>query len=171
MPGSKRPVGLLTTGAVVLAAALFPSSAPAQAPAQAPATTLTASGQASTAPEPENRRSETSIRKAVEAAEADALPKAVADAKSHAAALATAAGVTLGPLVAISDAPATGYPFYFGYATFPNGRFCGTVRRTRTVVRNGVRRRVSAGTRRTCRIPPQITASVQLTYAVTVPAT
>ena len=35
--------------------------------------------------------------------------------------------------------------------TFPNGRYCGQVRRTRTVVRNGVRRRVSAGTRR--RVP------------------
>jgi hypothetical protein len=151
---------------VALAVALLPSPARAQAPA----TTLTASGLAQVAPKPENPRSETSIRAAVEAAEASALPKAVADAKEHAAALATAAGVTLGALVSIADAPTNSFPYYYSFGTFPNGHFCGTVRKTRIVVRDGKRRRVSAGTRRVCRVPPQIFSAVQLTYAISPPA-
>ena len=162
MPG--RPVGLIATAAVVLAAALFPAAVSAQTPA---ATTLTAAGTGQTAPKPDDRKSESSIREAVEAAEAAALPKAVAEAKTHAVALAAAAGLTLGALISISDAPSNSYPFYYGLPTFPNGHYCGNVRRFKTVVRDGKRRRVSAGTRRTCRIPPQVVSSVQLTYAVT----
>ena len=163
MPAAKRPVGLIVTGAVVLAAALFPAAASAQAPA----TTLTAAGVGQSAPKPDDRKSESSIREAVEAAEAAALPKAVAEGKAHAVALAAAAGLTLGALISISDAPANTFPYYYQLPTFPNGHYCGNVRRTKTVVRNGVRRRVSAGTRRLCRIPPQVFSSVQLTYAVT----
>ncbi|HEY6888117.1 MAG TPA: hypothetical protein VI300_10070, partial [Solirubrobacter sp.] len=161
MPG--RPVGLIVTGAVVLAAALLPAAASAQAPA----TTLTAAGTGQSAPKPDDRKSESSIREAVEAAEAAALPKAVVEAKSHAVALAAAAGLTLGALISISDAPSTSFPFYYGLPGFPNGHYCGNVRRFKTVVRNGKRRRVSAGTHRVCRIPPQVVSSVQLTYAVT----
>jgi hypothetical protein len=36
-----------------------------------------------------------------------------------------------------------------------------------TVVRDGKRRRVSAGTHSVRRVPPQIVSSVQLTYAIT----
>jgi hypothetical protein len=60
-----------------------------------------------------------------------------------------------------------GGAYHYSFGTFPNGHFCGTVRKTRTVVRDGRRRRVSAGTRRVCRVPPQIVSSVQLTYAIT----
>ena len=91
----------------------------------------------------------------------------MADARAHATALAAAARLTLGALISISDAPPSPYFSIYGQlGTFPNGRYCGQVRRTRTVVRNGVRRRVSAGTRRVCRVPPQVVSSVQLTYAV-----
>ena len=166
MPSFKRAAQLIVTGAVVLAAGSLPQAALGQTSAP----TLTASGTASAAPEPQNRRSEASIRKAVAAAEAEALPTAVSEARAHATALAAAAGLTLGALISISDAPPTGFGFYPQLGTFPNGRYCGQVRRTRTVVRNGVRRRVSAGTRRLCRIPPQVFSSVQLTYAVSVPA-
>ena len=160
MPVSKRAAQLIAAGAVLLA---FPAGALAQTPPP----TLTASGSALAVPEPDNRRSETSIRAAVEAAEAEALPRAVADARAHATALAAAAGLTLGALISISDAPPSPYFSIYGQlGTFPNGRYCGQVRRTRTVVRNGVRRRVSAGTRRVCRVPPQVVSSVQLTYAV-----
>jgi hypothetical protein len=149
----------IVLGAVMLA---FPTGASAQATPP----TLTATGTASAAPDPDDPRSESSIRAAVEAAEASALPRAVADARAHATALAAAAGLTLGALVSISDAPVNPYSYYGQLGTFPNGRYCGRVRRTRTVVRDGVRRRVSAGTRRVCRVPPQVVSSVQLTYAV-----
>jgi hypothetical protein len=143
--------------------------AAAPAAAQQPATTLTANGIAQVKPDPQNRRSETSIRKAVTAATAEALPKAVANARAHAAELATAAGVTLGPLVNISDGQSNGFPFIYGQSgTFGDGRFCGQVRNSRTVVRNGVRRRVAGkGTHRVCRVPSQVYAAVSLTFSVT----
>ena len=110
-------------------------------------------------PDPENRKSDASIRKAVDEANAKALPKAIDNARAHAAELAKAAGVTLGPLITIADGPNGGYPFYFQQnGTFGNGHFCGKVRRPRTVVRNGVRRRVAAkGTHRVCRVPGRST--------------
>jgi uncharacterized protein YggE len=147
-------------------------AAAAPAHAQQPATTLTANGIGEAKPDPENRKSDASIRKAVAEANAQALPKAIDNARAHAAELATAAGVTLGPLIAIADGQNGGYPFYFQQnGTFGNGHFCGQVRRTRTVVRNGVRRRVAAkGTRRVCRVPGEIYAAVTLTFSVT-PAT
>ncbi len=159
MPLFKFARRLIALAAVMLA---FPAAASAQTTPP----TLTATGTASAVPDPANPRSEPSIRTAVEAAEASALPRAVADARAHATALAAAAGLTMGALISISDTAANPYPFYGPLGTFPNGRYCGRVRRTRTVVRDGVRRRVSAGTRRVCRVPPQVVSSVQLTYAV-----
>jgi uncharacterized protein YggE len=160
-----RVVPALSVSVVALAFAA--AAAPSQA--QQPAPTLTASGIGEVKPEPENRKSDASIRKAVEEANAQALPKAMDSARAHAADLATAAGMTLGPLIAISDTQNNGYPYYFVQnGTFGNGRFCGQVRNTRTVVRNGVRRRVAGkGTRRVCRVPPRIYASVSLTFSVT----
>jgi len=149
----------------LLALAAFAAS---PAHAQQPATTLTANGIGEAKPEPENRRSDASIRKAVAAANAKALPEAMANARAHAAELAAAAGVTLGPLVSISDSPNNGYGFFVQNGTFGNGHYCGKVRNTHTVVRNGVRRRVALkGTHRVCRVPAEIYATVSLTFSVT----
>ena len=106
----------------LLALAAFAAS---PAHAQQPATTLTANGIGEAKPEPENRRSDASIRKAVAAANAKALPEAMANARAHAAELAAAAGVTLGPLVSISDSPNNGYGFFVQNGTFGNGHYCG----------------------------------------------
>jgi uncharacterized protein YggE len=161
MPSITRFASL---AAVALIAMIVPSAASAQQPA-----TLTASGSAQVKPEPSNRKSEASIHQAVEAAETEALPKAIAEAREHANKLAAAAGVKLGALVSISDSPAPGYPFfYYGqYGTFGNGKFCGQVRNTRFVVRDGRRRRVAAkGTHKVCRVPPQVQASASVTFAI-----
>ena len=141
-------IALLAVGLLLL----VPAAASAQTPA-----TLTASGVGEADVSPADRNDEASIRAAVEAANAKALPLAIADARTRAAALATAAGVTLGPLVAISDSGQPNYgPFYLSRGTFGNGRFCGQVRNTRVVVRDGRRRRVRApGTHRVCRVPPE----------------
>jgi uncharacterized protein YggE len=150
--------------AVALAAMIAPSAASAQQPA-----TLTASGSAQVKPDLDNRKSEASIRQAVELAETEALPKAIAEARDRANKLAAAAGVKLGALVSISDAPAAGYPiFYYGqYGTFGNGKFCGQVRNTKFVVRDGRRRRVATkGTHKVCRVPPQVQASASITFAI-----
>ena len=164
MSNSRRAVPVSAIAALIVAAL------PAAAGAQQPPPTLTAQGSAQVKPEPRNRRDNASIKAAVEAAEAKAQPRAIAEARAHAAELAAAAGVTLGPLIGIADAPASGYPFFYTpqYGTFGNGRFCGQVRNTRTVVRNGVRRRVATkGTHKVCRVPPQVSSSVALTFSIT----
>jgi uncharacterized protein YggE len=149
---------------LTIATALLGVAAPA-ASAQAPPT-ITATGSATAKPDPTDRKSDSSIREAVEAANAKALPQAIAEAREHAGELATAAGMRLGALISIADAPATGYPFIYSFGTFGNGKFCGQVRNTHTVVRNGVRRRVAGnGTHKVCRVPPTVVASVSLTFA------
>jgi hypothetical protein len=152
---------ILVTVATAAVFGVVASTAAAQAPP-----TITATGAATAKPDPSNRKSDTSIREAVEAANAEALPKAIAEAREHAAELATAAGMRLGPLLSISDAPNAGYPFVYAFGAFGNGKFCGQVRNTHTVVRNGVRRRVAGkGTHKVCRVPATVVASVSLTFA------
>lgn len=157
---SKSMSLVAVAGALLLAA----PAAHAQAPA-----TLSSSGAAQADVKPENRRSERSIRAAVAAARAEALPKAITAAKARAQELATAAGVTLGAVVAISDAaPQSGfyYPPY-GYGTFGVDKYCGNVARYKTVRRNGRVRRVRIpGTRRVCRVPREITATATVTFAI-----
>jgi uncharacterized protein YggE len=145
---------------------LFAAALPAAADAQQP--TITATGQGEVKPEPKNRKIDVSIRKAVEVAHAAALPLAMADARANAAELATAAGLTLGPLVTIADAPQPGYPFIFSQqnGTFGNGHYCGKLRNFKTVVRSGARRRVVAkGTHTACRVPAEVYANVSLTFS------
>jgi hypothetical protein len=115
---------------------------------------------------PSDRKHEAPIRAAVEAAEAKALPRAIADARDKAANLARLAGLTLGPIVSISDAPSTPYGFYGFYGTFGPDRFCGTIR-TSVFKRNkaGKRVRVGSRTRHTCRVPQTVTSTVTATFA------
>src|SRR5438309_12066837 len=87
-----------------LALALTPGAAPAQD------RTVVSVGTGQVKVEPQDRTSNDSIAAAVKDAYAAALPKAIAEARDDAAALAGAAGVTLGELVSISNAPAQ--PFY-----------------------------------------------------------
>ena len=166
MPHRRQAVRVTVIGAALLFAAALPAAANAQQP------TITATGQGEVKPEPKNRKLDVSIRKAVEVAHAAALPLAIADARAKAAELAAAAGLTLGPLVSIADAPQPGYPFIFSQqnGTFGNGHYCGKVRNFKTVVRNGARRRVATkGTHTVCRVPPEVYANVSLVFS-TAPA-
>lgn len=151
---------------VAVASALL-VAAPA-AHAQAPGT-LSSSGIAEGTVKPENRNSETSIREAVAAARTQALPGAIANAKARAQELATAAGVKLGALVALTDAGSS-QPYYFspyGYGTFGIDKYCGQVPNYRTVTRDGKRRRVRVkGTHRVCRVPNRIVVTATVTYAI-----
>jgi hypothetical protein len=163
----QRAIGLAGTAAVAVLVLL-----PAPGQAQAPSTplTLTATGTGSVKPDPVDPHSDRSIRGAVDAAVAQALPLAVGDARAEAAALASATGVQLGPLVSVSDAPAPGYPFIFSpqNGTFGSGHFCGRQRNFKTVVgSNGSRRRVPLkGTHKVCRVPSTVQVSVSLTYVI-----
>jgi Protein of unknown function (DUF541) len=146
--------------------ALLPASAAAQQPA---GRTVAATGVASVKVKaPRDRTHEAPIRAAVEAAEAKALPHALADAHSKAAELAKLSGLTLGGVVSISDATASPYgPFGF-YGTFGPDRFCGTLR-TSVFKRgkDGKRHRVGSRTRHTCRVPATVTSTLTVTFAAT----
>jgi Protein of unknown function (DUF541) len=148
-------------------AVLLPASAVAQQPA--PGRTIEATGVASVkVVAPKDRTHEGPIRAAVEAAEEKALPRALADARSHAAELAKLSGLTLGGVESISDAPTSPYgPFGF-YGTFGPDRFCGTLR---TSVfkkgKDGKRHRVGTRTRHTCRVPSTVTSTLTVTFAAT----
>jgi hypothetical protein len=142
----------------------------AQAQQPAPARSVAAVGAASVKVKaPSDRKHEAPIRAAVEAAEAKALPRAIAEARSKAAELARLSGLTLGAVVSVSDAPTSPYGPYFGfYGTFGPDRFCGTIR-TSVFKRdkNGKRRRVGTRTRHTCRVPSTVTSTVSVTFAAT----
>jgi uncharacterized protein YggE len=152
-----------------LAVASLCVSSTAYAQSPAPERTVAAQGAASVkVVAPKDRAHEGPIRAAVEAAEAKALPRAIADARSKAAELARLSGLTLGPIVAISDGPSSPYgPFSGFYGTFGPDRFCGTVRSTvfRTDKQTGKRVRVGTRTRHTCRVPPTVTSTVTVTFA------
>ena len=148
---------------------LSASSAQAQTPA--PERTVAAQGVASVkVVAPEDRTHEGPIRAAVEAAEAKALPRAIAEARENASELARLAGLGLGPIVSISDAQSSPYgPFFGFYGTFGPDRYCGTVRTAvfRTDKKTGKRKRVGTRSRHTCRVRPTVTKSVTVTFAAT----
>ena len=156
-----KSVSLVTVAFALLA------TAPA-AHAQTPST-LSATGLAQADVKPENRNSETSIRAAVKAARGQALPLAIADGKRRAQELATAAGVTLGALVALSDSGGQNGYYYGPYVngTFGYDKYCGQVANTKTVTRNGRRVRVRVkGTHRVCRVPREVFATTTVTFAI-----
>jgi uncharacterized protein YggE len=157
--------------AAVLAAGVLVPAAGAQAPAVPPAKSVTTVGAATVSVKPDDRKSNSSIKEAVEAADTSARPKAIAAARERATELAQAAGLTLGAITAVSDAPTV--PFYGPYltpyglqGTFGPGKFCGTVRPVRRVRgSDGKTRTVRGKARRTCRVPPNVTVSVTVTFA------
>jgi hypothetical protein len=140
-----------------------------QAHAQTADRTVEAYGQATVVPKPRNAKSDASIAAAVKVAAATAVSQAVADAKVHAAELATAAGVTLGELLSIGNVPAPAFPFYSPFqnegGTFGDGKYCGKVTTGRRVVGKNGKARIVRKVRRVCRIPV-VTRQVELTYAI-----
>jgi hypothetical protein len=168
------PLALRTVVVVALFAFIagcLAAAASAQAPATTPERTLVASGLGSAKVTPKDRTSNASIVAAVEAAETKALPAALSDARDQATQLAAAAGVTLGPLVSLTNAGTAGGVFYGPYypstGSFGPGRYCGNIRtRSVTVGKDGKRHLGKLHTRRTCRIPPVVQRSVQLTFAL-----
>jgi uncharacterized protein YggE len=92
--------------------------------------TITATGTGQVKVKPADRHSNSSIAAAEKAARKASVPLAIADAKSDAQQYAAAAGLTLGPLVSISD-EIDDNPFFgdtYQQGPFGPGRYCGTVR-------------------------------------------
>lgn len=137
------------------------------AEAQQAADTITVAGTAQVAPKPLNRNSNASIAKAVKRARTAATPLALANGQARATELASLAGLKVGRLLAITEgfgaAPFGVYAFGQD-GTFGNGQYCGTVRRSRVVTKNGKKQRVVTSSR-ICRVPQQVIATLTLTYS------
>jgi Protein of unknown function (DUF541) len=166
-----RTVASLAILAFVAGCLAAVAGAQAPAPAAAPQRTLVAVGTGTVKVTPKDRNDNASIAAAVDAAEAKALPAALTDAREQAAELAKAAGVTLGAVVSLSNAPTTGGGFFGPYypvgGTFGPGKYCGTIRtRSSRIGKDGKRHFGKLRSRRVCRVPASVQRSVQLTFAL-----
>jgi hypothetical protein len=157
-------IGFATAAAAALLAV---PAADAQAP---PAKSVTTVGIGTASVTPKDRKSNASIKEAIDAADAAARPKAIASARERATELAQAAGLTLGGITSVSEA--SQFPFYgpgVPYAlqgTFGPGKFCGTTRSAH-IKRdsNGNVHRVLGKRHRVCRFPSTLTESLTVTFA------
>jgi uncharacterized protein YggE len=152
--------------AVTAALAATPAAAQVEAP-PAPHT-ISVNGSARVEPKPVGKKSDASIKKAVDAARAKAIGLAIADGRARAATLSQLTGLALGELVSIAETPS---PFYLGgplaeNGSFGNGKYCDTV--TRPITRraaNGRRNVVGTLSSRVCRVPRYITSIVQMVFS------
>jgi len=162
-----RPVLAISASAVLLG--LLPAvPASAQQTAQ-PSQTVTAVGTGEVRPVPSDRNDNESIRRAVAAARRAAVPLAVASGRARAIQIGSATGLRIGGILDVSETPPSPFfgPFGPNSGTFGPDRFCGQVGRFKTVrASNGrwiSRRRI--GSRRLCRVPARVSASLTITYA------
>jgi hypothetical protein len=163
-----------TLAAVTVVAAL---SAPAAA--EATNVSITATGTAQVKVIPTDRHSNASIAAAEAAAAAAGVPLALSDARTEAGVYAAAAGLTLGPLLSISDQIASGA--FYGPSEpvsgpFGPGKFCGTERvpigkPTPVVTFVGGQKVVSPPKRlrfkkvHRCIVPSPVTTTLVVTYS------
>ena len=171
MPRSHRTFRAVAS-VVGLSAAVVVTPAVAQTPAVvtlAP-NTISVNGSAQVEPKPFDKKSNTSIKKAVAKARAKAVPQAIANGRSRAATLSQLSGIPLGALISIAEAPTSPAYFFpgpFGEdGTFGPGEYCGTVR-TPIVRRDaqGRRKVVGTRTRRQCRIPRYISSNLTMVFS------
>jgi uncharacterized protein YggE len=154
--------------AAVAAAAMLVPAARAQAP---PAKSITTIGIGTASVKPKDRKSNASIKEAVEAGDAAARPKAIASARERATELAQSAGLALGGITSVSEA--SNFPYYGPYGapyglqgTFGPGKFCGTVRSAHLKRDSkGNLHRVLGKRHRVCRFPSTINVSLTVTFA------
>jgi Protein of unknown function (DUF541) len=141
----------------------------AAAPATADQTkSVTATGAAQVKVAPKDRKSESSIRAAVEAARQAGIPAALKDAREYGVKYAKAAGLTLGAIVSVSDASNNGFAYGPGfYGPFGPNQFCGTIRQP--VFKKVAGKRRVVGTKRVhrCFVPPFVATVLTVTYAAT----
>ena len=145
------------------------------APAAADSTmTIAATGTGNVRVIPHNRKSNASIAAAYAAARRASVPPAIAQAHVFALRYAQAAGLTLGSIVAVSDAQNQNGP-YFSYGPGPffgpfgPGQFCRVFpahKQTRYGPGNK-RTVVEVKRHRTCNVPPFGSTTLTVTYSAT----
>jgi len=155
---------------LVCSALGFLAAASASA-ADGPSQTVSAVGGAAVKVVRPAHKSDASIRKAVDAAREKVYPAAVASARQEAQRLASALGVQLGALQTVAEQ--SNFPFGPSNVagldgTFPNGKFCGTVRVAVFKQTKDGRRPIPGKFRKHfgCRVPPSVTLTVTATFLV-----
>ncbi|CAA9466686.1 MAG: hypothetical protein AVDCRST_MAG65-358 [uncultured Solirubrobacteraceae bacterium] len=159
--------GLVATSAVV-AALVVAGPAGAQTGTER---TVTAIGIGSIKPEPSDRRSNASIRRAVAQARTETVGLAIDAAERRARLIAAEAGFVLGGALAMKEVVSS-LPWEADYAAlgaFGPGQYCRKFRRPIIRRRDGRRRVVGHRTRRVCVVPQAVTTRVEVTYAAGTP--
>lgn len=141
--------------------------------------TVTATGTGQGRVLPKNRNSNASIKAAYEAAHTASVAAAMSEAREYAVEYAQAAGLTLGPVVSVTDAQNNSFygsggfvgpgGFYgsFGGAPFGPNQFCGTVRQPIFKSVNGHRKVVRFKKVHRCFVPGFATTTLTVTYSAT----
>ncbi len=151
--------------------------------AMAAGETVSAHGSAQVPITPSDPTKNASILAAIADAQTRVYPAAIADATVNARAVAAAGNLTLGTIQNVSQRPAFGYGFPYGFRGSPifvgsgpisgpiNGTFCGYVTRRitkRVTVRGATKIRVVRRVREwKCFVPTAVLASVEVTFNAT----
>ena len=154
----------------VLAAAIaasFLAAAPALGQSQTGGKTVTATGTGEARVHPKDRKSNSSIAAAFDAARKAAIRSAMHEAREYASDYARAAGMTLGSVVSVSDAQANGFygpggPGGF-FGPFGPNKFCGTI--TQAVGRPAPGQRPKFKRVHRCIVPPFAYTTLTVTYS------
>jgi uncharacterized protein YggE len=125
--------------------------------------TVTATGTGQAKVTPSNRHSNASISAAVDAARGVALKGAFAQAREYAQQYASAAGLTLGSVLSVSDA-LNGFGPGTYYGPFGPGQYCGKIRQPIIKRVHGHRRVVGSKVVHRCFVPPFAFVSLSVTY-------
>ena len=156
----RRISAILLTGCATLAVAGAPAAA-------AQSSSVTATGTNQSVVHPRDRNSNASIVTAFDAARQAAIGGALKQAHEYALAYAKAVGLTLGPVVSVSDAQNS---VFYGPGVFvgpfgPN-QFCGTLRQPIFKKGKNGRRKV-VGTKKVhrCIVPRFATVTLTVTYS------
>ena len=142
------------------------------APAVAsPGGSVTATGTTLVKVRPSNRKSNSSIKAAVAAAEKAGIKGALAAAHDNAVRYALAVGLTLGTIVSVSDAQNNNGGGYYGpygggafFGPFGPDRYCGTEHRPVFKIVKHRRRLVRVRKVHACIVPPYEATTLTVTY-------
>jgi hypothetical protein len=164
-------VVLLAAGALVCCGtgvALASGGAPPPQPPDPPPYTVVASGAATVKVAEPFRETNASVERVVRAARAEAMPAAIAAARSDAAALGTASGLVPGAVVSVRrDTSPPGW-WSADDGVFGPGKWCGRIYTGRRTVRraDGTTKRVNRY-RDGCKPPKDISIRLTVTFAAT----
>lgn len=161
----------LTGAATASAASVVAVTATPSGQAATPADVIVAVGTGQATPKPADAHSNSSIVAAVAKARALAIPRAITNAQVQAAAIAQASGLTLGPVVSVSQDTTNGfYGFYYSQLTARLGpnRYCGQVTRSRVRHVKG-KRVVLRRSAKECAVPPFVTTTLAVTFSASRP--